>query len=209
MPRRPKPLDPNDGAGARFSLELRALRDKKGDQAPSVHDIAERTGVSKSAMFAALGGRIPNRGTLEVLVAAWGGDTQEWLSKRRAAEAEVEKERRSANRRQVTKDVSTFRASELLQALTELRSSADNPSPERLAEIANGVTGDRPYVDPETLAQIFNGYLYPRWSQIRGVVYGLNGDAKYFYALWKTQASPVLIERSIEYESGFTGEKPF
>jgi transcriptional regulator with XRE-family HTH domain len=93
VPRRPTPLDPADGAGARFALELRVLRDRLGADAPDVEKVARTVGVSRATVYAVLNGRIPSRATLQAIVTAWGGDVQEWLAKRRVAEAEVERER--------------------------------------------------------------------------------------------------------------------
>ncbi|MFF9901878.1 helix-turn-helix domain-containing protein [Streptomyces olivaceus] len=74
MPRRPSHLAQDDGPLARFALELRALRDAAGFDAPSVDQIAARTNIPRSTLFAALRGqRLPTRPVLGALVTAWGG----------------------------------------------------------------------------------------------------------------------------------------
>ncbi|MFE9284785.1 helix-turn-helix domain-containing protein [Streptomyces olivaceus] len=73
MPRRPSHLAQDDGPLARFALELRALRDAAGFDAPSVDQIAARTNIPRSTLFAALRGqRLPTRPVLGALVTAWG-----------------------------------------------------------------------------------------------------------------------------------------
>ncbi|RPK31937.1 Helix-turn-helix protein [Streptomyces sp. ADI91-18] len=91
MPRRPSHLVQEDGPLARFALELRALRDAAGFAAPSVDQIAARTGIPRSTLFAALRGqRLPTRPVLGALVSGWGGDEREWLIRRTATEAELQ-----------------------------------------------------------------------------------------------------------------------
>ena len=91
MPRRPSHLAPSDGPLARFALKLRGLRDAAGFEAPSVDQIAARTHIPRSTLFAALRGRrLPTRSVLGALVTAWGGDATEWLTRRTATEAELE-----------------------------------------------------------------------------------------------------------------------
>lgn len=88
MPRRPRRLDPAEGIKSQFALELRALRDRAGADAPSVDKIANsQRAVGRAAMFKALSGTcIPSLKVLEAMVVAWGGDLPEWIQKRAAAE---------------------------------------------------------------------------------------------------------------------------
>ncbi|MGW4240882.1 hypothetical protein [Nocardia sp. NPDC004722] len=97
MARRPKPLDPNGSPTERFALNLRALRDSAGADAPTIEDLAIEGKASRSAMYKAIGGNVvPSRGTLAVLVTAWGGDVATWMKRRSALEAEVELQRHLA-----------------------------------------------------------------------------------------------------------------
>lgn len=95
MPQLQTALDVNGGPGARFALQLRVLRDSRGAKAPSVQKIADKTGVSRSAIFATLNGRLPSRHTLEAMVVAWGGDPQVWFERRRDLERDLQLARRA------------------------------------------------------------------------------------------------------------------
>ncbi|WP_107104430.1 helix-turn-helix transcriptional regulator [Streptomyces sp. Root1310] len=91
MPRPPSRLTPADGPLARFALELRALRDTAGFAAPSVDQIATRTGIARSTLYAALRGqRLPTRPALSALVTQWGGSETEWLTRRTETEAALQ-----------------------------------------------------------------------------------------------------------------------
>jgi transcriptional regulator with XRE-family HTH domain len=107
MPRHMRRLDPSK-AGEGFALELRRLRDSavKGKnfinleqqllaQPLSIDDAANKFGVSRSSIYAALSGkRLPSRPTLLAMVRAWDprGEAaiDEWMDKRRLVdEAQV------------------------------------------------------------------------------------------------------------------------
>ncbi|MGJ6963896.1 hypothetical protein ACSDR0_18485 [Streptosporangium sp. G11] len=96
MPRRPTPLDPQSGPLAAFALELRHLRDQAGGRALSIDQISDREKIARSTLFAVMrGARLPNRDVLAALVAAWGGDQGEWMSRRSAVETQLELQRRA------------------------------------------------------------------------------------------------------------------
>ncbi|WP_125683649.1 helix-turn-helix transcriptional regulator [Amycolatopsis sp. WAC 04182] len=87
MPRRPRPLSPDDGPLAVFALELRAMRDRHGPTAPTPDDIATREGIHRTTVYAALSGkRVPSRDVLAAIVKQWNGDQVEWAAKRTALE---------------------------------------------------------------------------------------------------------------------------
>lgn len=75
MPRPEKPLDPEDGIEARFSLSLRALRERAGS--PSYRVMEARPGVHYSASVlseAASGKKLPPWEVVKAYVAACEGD---------------------------------------------------------------------------------------------------------------------------------------
>jgi transcriptional regulator with XRE-family HTH domain len=89
VPRRPKPLHPDDGPEARFALALRDLRDRAGTIDPtlfSIDSVSRKTKISRQTIYAALNGRVPSRDTLTRLVAVWKGDVVQWLRDRSAVE---------------------------------------------------------------------------------------------------------------------------
>ncbi|MGW2447956.1 hypothetical protein [Streptomyces sp. NPDC001675] len=95
MPRRPTPLDPDDGPTARFALALRELRDTAGFGAPTIKQIASLHHIPRSTLYAAMRGqRIPMVPVLAALVRSWGGDETYWMSLRTRTETEIEKNRR-------------------------------------------------------------------------------------------------------------------
>jgi hypothetical protein len=54
--------------------------------------IAVQYGVSRSTLFAVMGGkRLPTPPVLEALVLAWGGDPVEWMTRRSETEREIER----------------------------------------------------------------------------------------------------------------------
>ncbi|MGW5720559.1 helix-turn-helix domain-containing protein [Amycolatopsis sp. NPDC003865] len=87
MPRRPRPLSPDDGPLAVFAIELRALRDSCGPTAPTPDDIAGKENIHRTTVYAALSGkRVPSRDVLAAIVKHWRGDQPEWAAKRTALE---------------------------------------------------------------------------------------------------------------------------
>lgn len=87
MARRPRPLSPDDGPLASFALELRALRDSCGATAPTPDDIADKEGIHRTTIYAALSGkRVPSRDVLAAIVTHWKGGQVEWATKRSALE---------------------------------------------------------------------------------------------------------------------------
>lgn len=98
MPRRQTPLDPLDGPGARFSLALRQLRDDLGRHAPSFAALAEKSGVSRAATYAAFSGRVPQWETVDALVTVLRGDRDAWYRIWREAETSINLEGRHQRR---------------------------------------------------------------------------------------------------------------
>lgn len=97
VPRRPTPLDPDDGPEARFAIALRKLKDEASFDAPTIDMIAARSKIPRSTLYAAMGGkRIPSIPVLAALVRAWNGDEVEWQTRRSDTEAELEVLRREA-----------------------------------------------------------------------------------------------------------------
>lgn len=91
MPRRPTPLNPDDGPQARFAIALRRLRDEAGFDAKRIDSIAAETGIARATLFAAMRGqRIPTVPVLAALVTAWNGDPVWWLEFRTSTEKEIE-----------------------------------------------------------------------------------------------------------------------
>ncbi|MGW4977035.1 nSTAND1 domain-containing NTPase [Streptomyces mirabilis] len=87
MGRREKPLDPAQGAAARFAFELRGLRDEAG--APTYRAMARRAGYSGPTLSAAAAGeKLPTLPVLLAYVSACGGDTSVWERRWRAALAD-------------------------------------------------------------------------------------------------------------------------
>ncbi|MEN1889184.1 helix-turn-helix domain-containing protein [Streptomyces mirabilis] len=87
MGRREKPLDPAQGAVARFAFELRGLRDEAG--APTYRAMARRADYSGPTLSAAAAGeRLPTLPVLLAYVSACGGDTSVWERRWRAALAD-------------------------------------------------------------------------------------------------------------------------
>ncbi|MFD6999324.1 hypothetical protein ACFWA5_24385 [Streptomyces mirabilis] len=87
MGRREKPLDPAQGAVARFAFELRGLRDEAG--APTYRAMARRAGYSGPTLSAAAAGeKLPTLPVLLAYVSACGGDTSVWERRWRAALAD-------------------------------------------------------------------------------------------------------------------------
>ncbi|MFE7930761.1 helix-turn-helix domain-containing protein [Streptomyces sp. NPDC057456] len=94
MPRRPTPLNPEDGPRARFALALRQLRDEAGFDAPPIDVIAATTGIKRATLYHAMRGqRVPTLPVLAALVRAYGGDEAEWTKFRSKVEMELERER--------------------------------------------------------------------------------------------------------------------
>ncbi|MEU2744220.1 hypothetical protein ABZ656_55670 [Streptomyces sp. NPDC007095] len=87
MGRREKPLDPAQGAVARFAFELRGLRDEAG--APTYRAMARRVGYSGPTLSAAAAGeKLPTLPVLLAYVSACGGDGSMWERRWRAALAD-------------------------------------------------------------------------------------------------------------------------
>ncbi|MFF3655017.1 nSTAND1 domain-containing NTPase [Streptomyces olivochromogenes] len=87
MGRREKPLDPAQGAAARFAFELRGLRDEAG--APTYRAMARRAGYSGPTLSAAAAGeKLPTLPVLLAYVSACGGDPSVWERRWRAALAD-------------------------------------------------------------------------------------------------------------------------
>ncbi|QUW78283.1 hypothetical protein SMIR_03265 [Streptomyces mirabilis] len=87
MGRREKPLDPAQGAVARFAFELRGLRDEAG--APTYRAMARRAGYSGPTLSAAAAGeKLPTLPVLLAYVSACGGDSSMWERRWRAALAD-------------------------------------------------------------------------------------------------------------------------
>ncbi|MFK0024472.1 hypothetical protein [Streptomyces sp. NPDC090798] len=87
MGRREKPLDPAQGAAARFAFELRGLRDEAG--APTYRAMARRAGYSGPTLSAAAAGeKLPTLPVLLAYVSACGGDPAVWERRWRAALAD-------------------------------------------------------------------------------------------------------------------------
>ncbi|MDN3249736.1 helix-turn-helix transcriptional regulator [Streptomyces sp. ZSW22] len=92
MPRRPTPLDPEDGPKARFAIALRQLRDRAGFDAKTIDQIAAESDIPRATLYAAMRGqRIPTVPVLRALVRAWHGDAGEWLTRRTETEQELER----------------------------------------------------------------------------------------------------------------------
>ncbi|MEU1044071.1 helix-turn-helix transcriptional regulator [Streptomyces sp. NPDC005897] len=92
MPRRPTPLNPEDGPKARFAIALRQLRDSAGFDGKPIDSIAAESNIPRSTLYAAMRGeRIPTVPVLAVLVRAWHGDASEWLTRRTETEQELER----------------------------------------------------------------------------------------------------------------------
>src|SRR4051794_34896851 len=78
---------------ASLSQALRDLRDSAGPDAPPVAEVAERSGLPRSTLYAALrGNRLPSREVVAALARAWGGDESDWLRARSAAENAIQAE---------------------------------------------------------------------------------------------------------------------
>lgn len=91
MPRRPTPLNPDDGPQARFAIALRRLRDEAGFNAKRIDFIAAESGIPRATLFAAMRGqRIPTVPVLAALVTAWNGVPVQWLEFRTSTEKEIE-----------------------------------------------------------------------------------------------------------------------
>ncbi|CAL9650830.1 helix-turn-helix domain-containing protein [Streptomyces sp. enrichment culture] len=106
MPRRPTPLDPDDGPLAQFALALRQLRVEAGFEAKTVDAIAAANNMPRSTLYAALRGeRLPSVPVLAALVRAWGGDEVHWLTRRMETETEIERRRLAALREQARENV--------------------------------------------------------------------------------------------------------
>ena len=211
MPRRPTYLRPDDGPVARFALELRALRDEAGFDAPTVDSIAAKHHIPRSTLYAALRGRrVPTRPILAALVNSWGGDPAEWLSKRASVEAELEAMRPSAARRvqssSATKpasrpavtstsqqDVPRTSAEEALanfaQALRDLRLNAGQPS---LRQIASRGRYSNNWVSPSTLSEMLRGKRVPSWASTMALVEALEGDIGEWRNRWTELRKSVV-----------------
>lgn len=93
MGRRERPLDPAEGAVARFALELRKLRQEA--DGITYRAMAARAHYSTATLAqAATGDRLPSLQVTLAYVAACGGDPEEWERRwHRAAEEETEDRR--------------------------------------------------------------------------------------------------------------------
>lgn len=205
MPRRPSRLDPDGGPLARFALELRALRDAAGFEAPSVDQIAARAHIPRSTLFAALRGqRLPTRPVLGALVTAWGGDATEWLIRRTVTEGELEELRapRPFEARvtpqaepkttpaptppeQSGNDTLQAAAHEMAERLKRLRIEAGAPT---LRQLALKVTEDPAFpgsVSHTRLSELFSGKYLPKWPLLESVVRALDGDEKQWLPSWE------------------------
>src|SRR3954451_4170916 len=99
MPRHFEAPDEKDPLGV-FALELRSLRDRAGSSASAIDDIAEREGISRSTLYAALGGkRLPSRAVVGALARAWGGNEADLLRSRTEVERKL---RRSSSPKALT-----------------------------------------------------------------------------------------------------------
>ncbi|GHG56326.1 transcriptional regulator [Streptomyces griseocarneus] len=206
MPRRLTHLDSADGPLARFALELRALRDAAGFDAPTVDQIAVRSHIPRSTLYAALRGlRVPTRPVLGALVTAWDGDPVEWLMKRTATEAELERER--SRRRPVPvpgprrapdgpaveptplpgqSGIGPTRgAADFAAALRHLRHTAGAPSLRQIARRIHTNDALPAVVSPSTLSDVFRGRRIPRWDVLRSVVWALDGNEQEWLRRWQ------------------------
>ncbi|MFI9205537.1 helix-turn-helix domain-containing protein [Streptomyces sp. NPDC053048] len=194
MPRRLSHLDSKDGPLPRFALELRALRDAAGFDAPTVDQIAARSRIPRSTLYAALRGRrVPTRPVLGALVRAWGGDPAEWLMKRTAVEAELEAARgaRPVGTAQppvlpappVATPVPTV-AADFAAGLLQLRMEAGYPSLRQIAEKIRRNDELPAKVGVSTLSDIFRGKGTPSWGVLRGVVWALEGNEREWQERW-------------------------
>lgn len=88
MGRRERPIDPTSGPLEAFAFDLRLLRTKAGE--PSYRKLAQRAGVSASALSAAAGGVVlPSRRVTLAYVCACGADINEWSSRWEALRAQL------------------------------------------------------------------------------------------------------------------------
>lgn len=204
MPRRLTRLDSTDGPLARFALELRALRDAAGFAAPTVDQIAARSHIPRSTLYAALRGRrVPTRPVLGALVTAWGGDPAEWLMKRTATEAELEAARHRrpvvpAPREPLPSVPAVERAPLPQQSgigpsrgaagfaadLRRLRMEAGNPSLRQIADRIRGNDALPTTVSHSSLGDVFRGRRIPTWAVVRCIVWALDGDEREWQERW-------------------------
>lgn len=76
-------MSPQDDSVRAFAADLSALRSEAG--APTLEQLAQRAGISKSVLSDAFAGRrLPTENTVRKLVAALGGDAAPWVSRRLA-----------------------------------------------------------------------------------------------------------------------------
>ncbi|MEX2983717.1 helix-turn-helix domain-containing protein [Streptomyces sp. C36] len=206
MPRRLTHLDSADGPLARFALELRALRDAAGFEAPTVDQIAARSHIPRSTLYAALRGRrVPTRPILGALVTAWGGDPVEWLMKRTATEAELERERSRRRRVPVPAPRAapaapaveptplprqsgigpTRGAAPFAAELRRLRTTAGAPSLRQISDRIRANDALPVVVGPSTLSDVFRGRRIPRWEALRSIVWALDGNEQEWRERWR------------------------
>ncbi|HKS50006.1 MAG TPA: helix-turn-helix transcriptional regulator [Amycolatopsis sp.] len=92
MGRRENPIDPANGALARFAAGLRELRARAGN--PTYRRLAARAYYSPSTLSqAASGNVVPSLPVTLAYVSACGGDPAEWSSRWRLLRAQLRAER--------------------------------------------------------------------------------------------------------------------
>lgn len=91
MTKHPQPGPAADlDSAERFAHDLRELRTAVGN--PTLVNLAEVTGVSKSVISDALAGnRLPTENTVGALVEALGGNREEWLTRRLALDPKAQR----------------------------------------------------------------------------------------------------------------------
>ncbi|NNN35531.1 helix-turn-helix domain-containing protein, partial [Streptomyces sp. S3(2020)] len=96
MGRRERPLDPTEGAVARFALELRKLRQEAGGL--TYRAMAARAHYSTATLAqAAAGDRLPSLSVTLAYVTACGGDPDEWERRWHRTAEEETADRRAAD----------------------------------------------------------------------------------------------------------------
>jgi transcriptional regulator with XRE-family HTH domain len=192
MARPPTPLNPGSSPLAAFALELRALRDSKGGDSPSVDRISIDTGISRSTLYAALRGtRVPTRHVLAALVRAWGGNEPEWMEKRSAVEAETAAARLHQRANLPTDPqqptapsvrVTSPEIEEFWRDVEELRKQNDMP----FMEIARRAQRAGQHISMSTLHEWLRaGSRIPPWDRFRALIEALDGDIDEWRQRWE------------------------
>lgn len=207
MPRRPTPLDHSDGPVARFAIQLRALRDAAGENAPSIDRVALQNQIARSTVYAVMQGkRLPNRDVLAAIVKSWGdaASIADWMSRRSAVEAELERARLA--HRSFHQSLSTSRrpdpvlepqVKDFVAALADARRQAGDPSLRQIAQRGAERTG---YVTSHTsLSHLLRGRGTPIYSTVDYFLYGCGvDDPKAWRDAWerKSRYRPWFGEES-------------